>query len=64
MTSRNLHPDTRVIHAGQHREPVSGALMPIFRADRVAIVVDKSGKYYGLITKIDMINYLRSQLVR
>lgn len=43
--------------------PVS-ALMPIFRADRVAIVVDKAGKYYGLITKIDMINYLRSQLVR
>jgi cystathionine beta-synthase len=46
--------------------PVS-ALMPIFRADRVAIVVDRggeAGKYYGLITKIDMINYLRSQLVR
>ena len=37
-------------------------LLPIFRADRVAIVRDKQGKYYGLITKIDMINYLRRQL--
>jgi len=27
-------------------------------------VVDKAGKYFGLITKIDMINYLRQQLVR
>ncbi len=43
--------------------PVS-ALVPIFRADRVAIVVGRDGTYYGLITKIDMINYLRSQLVR
>ncbi len=49
--------------------PVS-SLMPIFRADRVAIVVDKSrggpggGEFLGLITKIDMINYLRSQLPR
>lgn len=43
--------------------PVS-ALMPIFRADRVAIVVDKSGRFYGLITKMDMIHYLRSQLIR
>lgn len=38
-------------------------LMPIFRADRVAIVVDGSGKYVGLITKIDLINYLRRKLV-
>lgn len=37
-------------------------LMPIFRADRVAIVMDKQGAYYGLITKIDMINYLRQQV--
>jgi cystathionine beta-synthase len=43
--------------------PVS-ALVPIFRADRVAIVVGRDGTYYGLITKIDMINYLRGQLVR
>ncbi len=38
-------------------------LMPIFRADRVAIVVDNAGKYVGLITKIDLINYLRRKLV-
>lgn len=37
-------------------------LMPIFRADRVAIVSDAEGVYYGLITKIDLINYLRAQL--
>jgi cystathionine beta-synthase len=41
-----------------------GALMPIFRADRVAIVVDAAGRYFGLITKLDMINHLRSQLIR
>jgi len=34
-------------------------LLPIFRADRVAIVADESKNYYGLITKIDFINYLR-----
>ncbi|MFM9956985.1 MAG: pyridoxal-phosphate dependent enzyme [Phycisphaerales bacterium] len=39
-------------------------LMPIFRADRVAIVVDEKGQYHGLITKIDLINYLRAKLVR
>ncbi len=36
-------------------------LMPIFRADRVAIVADDR-HFYGLITKIDLINYLRKQL--
>ncbi len=36
-------------------------LLPIFRADRVAIVADES-HFYGLITKIDLINYLRKQL--
>lgn len=36
-------------------------LMPIFRADRVAIVADAE-HFYGLITKIDLINYLRKQL--
>lgn len=36
-------------------------LMPIFRADRVAIVADDD-HFYGLITKIDLINYLRLQL--
>jgi len=38
-------------------------LLPIFRADHVAIVADKE-RFYGLITKIDMINYLRGQLPR
>ncbi len=38
-------------------------LMPIFRADRVAIVVDEKGTYHGLITKFDLINYLRARLV-
>lgn len=37
-------------------------LLPIFRADRVAIVSDEDGAYHGLITKIDMINYLRARL--
>jgi cystathionine beta-synthase len=36
-------------------------LVPIFRADRVAIVADEK-HFYGLITKIDLINYLRKQL--
>ncbi len=35
-------------------------LMPIFRADRVAIVSDTDGGYYGLITRVDLINYLRT----
>ena len=38
------------------------ALLPIFRADRVALVVDGSGAYLGLITKIDLLTYLRGQL--
>ena len=38
-----------------------GDLMPIFRADRIAIVADAE-HFYGLITKIDLINYLRKQL--
>lgn len=37
-------------------------LVPIFRADRVAIVMDDEN-YYGLITKIDLINFLRQQLL-
>jgi cystathionine beta-synthase len=36
-------------------------LMPIFRADRVAIVADQE-HFYGLITKIDLINYLRKRM--
>ncbi len=37
-------------------------LIPIFRADRVAIVVDDHGHFHGLITRFDLINYLRRQL--
>lgn len=41
-------------------------LLPIFRADRVAIVVDPNApaghRYLGLITRIDLINYLRRQM--
>jgi cystathionine beta-synthase len=37
-------------------------LLPIFRADRVAIVADEQA-FYGIITKIDLINYLRKQLL-
>lgn len=36
-------------------------LVPVFRADRVAIVMDAE-QYYGLITKMDLINFLRKQL--
>lgn len=58
---------TRRLETLPPEAPVS-SLMPIFRADRVAIVVDRAkggtGEFLGLITKIDMINYLRSQLPR
>ncbi len=37
-------------------------LHPIFRADRVAIVADDD-HFYGIITRIDLINYLRKQLL-
>ncbi|MDP6889920.1 MAG: CBS domain-containing protein, partial [Phycisphaerales bacterium] len=37
------------------------ALLPIFSSDRIAIVVDK-GNYLGLITRIDLINYLRKRM--
>ena len=37
-------------------------LLPIFRADRVAIVADEHA-FYGIITKIDLINWLRKQLL-
>ena len=54
---------TRRVETVSPEAPVA-SLMPIFRADRVAIVLDKKGAFYGLITKIDMIHYLRSQLIR
>ncbi|MBX6419954.1 MAG: cystathionine beta-synthase [Nevskia sp.] len=40
--------------------PVS-ALLPIFQHDHVAIVAEH-GKFIGLITKIDLLNYLRKQM--
>ncbi|MBM4112725.1 MAG: pyridoxal-phosphate dependent enzyme [Phycisphaerae bacterium] len=38
------------------------SLLPIFRADRVAIVADDK-HFYGIITRIDLINYWRRQLL-
>ena len=38
-------------------------LLPIFRSDRVAIVMN-GDEFCGLITRIDLINYLRMQLLR
>jgi cystathionine beta-synthase len=38
-----------------------GDLIPIFRSGRVAIVSDKDA-FYGIITQIDLINYLRKEL--
>lgn len=39
------------------------SLVPIFRADRVAIIADHGDhdRFMGLITRIDLINYLRAQ---
>ena len=39
------------------------ALLPIFESDRIAIVVN-DGDYLGLITRIDLINYLRKRMTR
>ncbi|MDB5988483.1 MAG: cystathionine beta-synthase [Nevskia sp.] len=40
-------------------------LLPIFQRDHVAIVAEggADGRFVGLITKIDLLNYLRQQLV-
>jgi cystathionine beta-synthase len=38
-------------------QPVE-ALLPLFRAEKVAIVADKD-TFYGLITRVDFINYMR-----
>jgi len=37
-------------------------LLPIFEAGRVAVVVDGDGAFQGLITQIDLLNYLRRKL--
>ena len=36
-------------------------LLPIFRGDHVALVVD-DGKFLGLITRVDLLNHLRRQI--
>jgi cystathionine beta-synthase len=36
-------------------------LLPIFRADHVAIVMD-GDQFHGIITRIDLLNYLRKQI--
>ncbi|MDR3414704.1 MAG: cystathionine beta-synthase [Nevskia sp.] len=38
------------------------SLLPIFQRDHVAIVAD-GGRFVGLITKIDLLNYLRQQQI-
>jgi cystathionine beta-synthase len=37
------------------------SLMPVFDAGRVAIVMDR-GRFLGLITRIDLLNYLRRRV--
>ncbi len=39
------------------------ALVPIFRASKVALIADDDN-YYGLITQIDLLNYLRRQALQ
>ena len=43
-----------------HPSKSTSDLLPIFRADKVAVVHDGT-KYLGLITKIDLINHLRER---
>ena len=45
---------------GPARSPIE-SLLPIFDAGHVAIVVDKE-KFLGLITRIDLLNYLRRRV--
>jgi len=37
--------------------------VPIFRASKVALIAD-ADHYYGLITQIDLLNYLRRQALQ
>ncbi|MCC6909216.1 MAG: pyridoxal-phosphate dependent enzyme [Phycisphaerales bacterium] len=39
------------------------SLVPIFRASKVALIADAE-QYYGLITQIDLLNYLRRQALQ
>ena len=40
------------------------ALVPLFKEDKVAIVIGEDDSYLGLVTKIDLIHHLRKQLPR
>jgi cystathionine beta-synthase len=44
----------------EHTAPISD-LLPIFQRDHVPIVAEH-GRFVGLITRIDLLNYLRKQL--
>jgi cystathionine beta-synthase len=44
----------------EHNAPISD-LLPIFQRDHVAIVAER-GHFVGVITRIDLLNYLRKQL--
>jgi cystathionine beta-synthase len=48
---------TAKLHTLQAADPLE-ALLPIFDRDEVAIVLDGK-EFLGLITRIDLINYLR-----
>ena len=39
-------------------------LVPLFKEDKVAIVIDEDDSFLGLVTKIDLILHLRKQLPR
>jgi len=40
----------------------TSALLPLFKADKVAIVEDVQGRFLGMVTKVDLINHLRRKL--
>ena len=40
----------------------TAALLPLFKADKVAIVEDAEGRFLGMVTKVDLINHLRRTL--
>jgi cystathionine beta-synthase len=40
----------------------TSALLPLFKADKVAIVEDDKGTFLGMVTKVDLINHLRRKL--
>ena len=40
----------------------TAALLPLFKADKVAIVEDAEGRFIGMVTRVDLINHLRRKL--